>query len=72
MATRPFRTTAQRSRLNEDPARDGDIPAYFSWDDGSEYEVFENPDGTFTRRFHGPLFKAPDWVTVVFGDAVQE
>lgn len=57
---------ASRSRLDETHAREGDIPAYFSWDDGSEYEVFDNGDGTATRRYHGPLFQSSEWTTFVF------
>lgn len=47
------------------PVREGDVPAYFAWDDGSEYEVWgkmgEDSLGTpcvvpWFRRFRGPLF----------------
>ena len=54
----------QRSRLDETPAREGEIPIYIRWDDGSEYEAFGTPDG-FIRRWIGPRFRdAPtSWVT---------
>jgi hypothetical protein len=57
---------AGKSRMDETHVREGDIPAYFLWDDGSEYEVFANGDGTVTRRFHGPLFGISEWQTETF------
>lgn len=47
-----------RSRLDETPANEWDIPHYASWEDGSEYEVFFVNEDTLTakRRFHGPMF----------------
>ena len=63
-----------RSRMDETPVTEWDIPHYALWDDGSEYEVFF-VEGYFagganhaTRRFHGPVFGrgVGDWTTEGF------
>ena len=71
----PRKTFAGRSRMSEEHAREGDIPAYFAWEDGSEYEVWEGPErGHYTRRYHGPLFGLAhgDWKTETWSDARAE
>ncbi len=52
------------SRMDETPAREGDIPFYALWDDGSEYEAFWQ-SGVAFRRYHGPQFgrESGDWHT---------
>ena len=47
---------ASRSRMSDVHVRESEIPAYFCWDDHSEYEVFRISDSHALRRYHGPLF----------------
>ena len=49
-----------RSRLDNTPATEFEIPHYAVWDDGSEYEVWwghiDRLSKQAFRRFHGPMF----------------
>ena len=61
----------QRSRTDETYQREGDLPIYIKWDDGSEYECIylgrtehDHEDRRWAhRRFHGPMFNLEigDW-----------
>ena len=50
-------------------AREGDIPYWAEWSDGSKYSVHWLDDKTYVRSFSGPLFpeaaEGPvvEWVT---------
>lgn len=71
MTERPRKVWAGHDRDTEGNVREGDIPAFFQWADGSEYEVVIGAGGGFTRRYHGPLFgrAVGDWHSEFIADS---
>lgn len=54
-------------------AREGDIPYYARWEDGSEYKCEAAGDNGAIRSYHGPVFgrKLGDWTYEAFSWAID-
>ena len=70
MTSTPERAAAPVSRpykveVIPEGSREGDVPYYARWSDGSEYRVWIGRNGVGWRAYHGPMFSRAlgDWHT---------